>query len=144
MINVICGFSGSGKTTYALKNKKPTDAIIDMDLLQDAIVKYNDFGMIKDLQIQIANYFISRNVDIWYVTCFPNFDELELFKNCANFIWINTSMKKSLENIYRRNRNGDLDDIENIKKYNLNVSNRYYTSKIPFKVIDVFESDERW
>ena len=144
MINVICGFSGSGKTTYALKNKKPTDAIIDMDLLQDAIVKYNDFGMVKDLQIQIANYFISRNVDIWYVTCFPNFDELELFKNYANFIWINTSMKKSLENIYRRNRNGDLDDIENIKKYNLNVSNRYYTSKIPFKVIDVFESDERW
>lgn len=144
MINVICGFSGSGKTTYALKNKKQNDVIIDMDLLQDALVKYDDFGIIKDLQIQIANYFISRNVNIWYVTCFPNFDELELFVNCANFIWINTSMQKSLENIYKRNRNGDLDDIENIKKYNLNVSKRYYASNIPFKVIDVFETGERW
>lgn len=144
MINVVCGLSGAGKTTYVLNHKKSNEVIIDMDYLQDSLLKYDNSALIKDLQIQIAQFFISRNIDIWYITCFPNFDEFELFKNRSNFIWINTNLKKSLENIYKRNRKGDIEDIENIKKYNLNVLQRYRVSNIYFKVVDIFETDERW
>ncbi len=144
MINVVCGFSGAGKTTYVLNHKKKEDVLIDLDYLKESLSKFDNSSIIKDLQIKIAEFFLSRDVDIWYVTCFPNFEELELFENRATFIWINTSLSKSLENICKRNRNGDLSNIKNIKHYNENVAKRYYSSNIHFKAIDVFESDERW
>ena len=37
MIKVICGLIGSGKTTYALKNKKENDIVLDWDLLVEAL-----------------------------------------------------------------------------------------------------------
>lgn len=144
MIYVVCGYSGAGKTTYALEHKKESDVIVDLDYLKECLLKYDNINILKDLQLKIAQFFISKNVDIWYITCFPNFDELEVFKNRAKFIWINTNLSRSIKNIYKRNRNGDMSDIENIKKYNQKVAQLYFQSDINFELIDVFDSDERW
>lgn len=145
MINVICGYSGAGKTTYVLENKNEKDIIIDTDELKKCFRNFNNNKYIKELQILIADFFIKRGINIWYITCYPNFEELELFKDKeVNYIWINTIMDKANENVIKRNRREDIKDIEKIKKFNIKIKEKYYSSEIDFKIIDVFESDERW
>lgn len=145
MINVVCGYSGAGKTTYAINNKNSNDVIIDADNLKECFQKYNNPNMMKELQILLTQFYISRGTNVWYITCFPSWEELELFVQYdSKFMWINTTLEKSLKNIYLRNRNGDLEDIDRIKEFNLKVSEKYCSSKLNFKIVDVFERDERW
>lgn len=145
MINVICGYSGAGKTTYAIKNKNKNDVIIDADNLKECFQKYNNQNLIKELQLIITQFYLSRGINVWYITCFPSWEELELFVQYdSQFVWINTTLEKSLKNIYLRNRNNDLEEIEKIKEFNLRVSEKYCSSKLNFKIVDIFERDERW
>ena len=145
MINVICGYSGAGKTTYVIKNKSSNDVIIDVDNLKECFQKYDNSSMMKTLQILLTQFFISKGITVWYITCFPNFEELELFaQNDTRFIWINTTLEKAMKNIYARKRKRDLEEIEEIKNFNNKISNKYCSSNLNFQIVDVFERNERW
>lgn len=145
MIKVICGLSGSGKTTYALNNKKNNDILLDLDSLKEALQNYTNYSLLKNLQLELLKYFHNLDFNIWYITCFPNIEELNFFdSNNADFIWINTNKNKCTENIIKRNRKNDIKDIDSIISYNQYVQDKYISSNIKFHVIEVFKSNEKW
>lgn len=145
MVKVICGLIGSGKTTYALNNKKENDILLDWDLLVEAFKSDNPFG-IKEVQDLLLKYFAKKGFDIWYVTTKLGSNELELLEqiNDVEYLWINTNKNQCIENIKARNRNDEVKHIEQLRKNNERIYNDYYTSKIKYKIINVFDNNERW
>ncbi len=147
MVKVICGMIGSGKTTYALNNKKDNDVLLDWDLISEA-VKTDDKVWIKDIQDIMLKFFYEKGYDIWYITTRIGSNELELLRQMKNveYIWINTREKQCIENIIKRNRNDEIEYINNFKKINKDLYKEYYINSkyINYKVVDVFENGERW
>ena len=145
MVKVICGLIGSGKTTYALNNKKENDILLDWDLLAEAFKSDNPF-CIKEVQDLLLKYFVKKGFDIWYVTTKLGSNELELLEqiNDVEYIWINTNKNQCIENIKARNRNDEVKHIEQLRKNNERIYKDYYTSKIKYKIINVFDNNERW
>lgn len=142
MIKVVCGLSGSGKTTYVKNNKKKNDIILDSDSIKLALDFTKKSSLIKKLQIDMLNYIKNNcNNDIWYITCYPNSDELKMFDDKTDFIWINQLDNQCLKNIEIRNRKGD--DINQLTVFNEKIKEKYESSNIKFKIID-FTIKERW
>ena len=146
MVKVICGMIGSGKTTYALSNKKENDILLDWDILADALNTDNKV-YIKDVQDMLLEYFYKKGFNIWYITTKLGSNEKEILNRMEDveFIWINTNKKQCENNIIKRNRNDEARCIEELKKCNYTIYQNYYTNKdIDYKIIDVFDSGERW
>lgn len=145
MVKVICGLIGSGKTTYALNNKKENDILLDWDLLAEAFKLDNPF-CIKEVQDLLLTYFAKKGFNIWYITTKLGSNELELLEQIKDveYIWINTDKNQCIENIKTRNRNDEVKQIEQLRKNNERIYNDYYTSKIKYKIINVFDNNERW
>lgn len=144
MLKIVCGLSGSGKTTYVLNNKKENDVILDLDYLKDCFKYNSNILILKELQINLVSYFSSKNIDIWYITCFPSIEEQECFFDDAEYIWINTSYEKSIENIRKRDVKKGISAQEQLIKFNEKILKKYQYSNINFEIVDIFESDERW
>lgn len=145
MVKVICGLIGSGKTTYALNNKKENDILLDWDLLVEAL-KTDNPVWVKEVQDLLLKFFAKKGFNIWYVTTKLGSNELELLEQINNveYIWINTDKNQCIENIKSRNRNDEVKYIEQLRKNNERIYNDYYTSKIKYKIINVFDNNERW
>lgn len=147
MVKVICGLMGSGKTTYAINNKKDNDILLDWDLLVVAL-KTDNPVWVKEVQDMLLEYFNKKGYDIWYITTILGSNELELLKQIKDveYIWINTTKQQCLENIKRRNRNDEAQHIEDLKRINEKIYINYYinSNNINYKIIDVFNSNERW
>lgn len=147
MVKVICGLIGSGKTTYAINNKKSNDILLDWDLLVDALKTDNPI-FVKEIQDVLLKFFIQKGFDIWYITTKLGSKELEILEqiNDVEYIWINTTKQQCLENIKIRNRNNEIEHIENLKKINEAIYQNYYinTANINYKIINVFDNGERW
>lgn len=147
MVKVICGLIGSGKTTYAINNKKSNDILLDWDLLVDALKTDNPI-FVKEIQDVLLKFFIQKGFDIWYITTKLGSKELEILEqiNDVEYIWINTTKQQCLENIKIRNRNNEAQEIENLKKINETIYQNYYinTANINYKIINVFDNGERW
>lgn len=132
IIHVVCGMIGSGKTTYANQNYK--------------IVSDNDDIKDKDLQLLYTLTYHHDNNDVAHITCYPTETEKSAFENINDieYIWINTSKYQFKRNIINRNRERDIKNINNVLTKNEILSNKYLASDIMFKVIDIFESNEKW
>lgn len=147
MVKVICGLIGSGKTTYAINNKKENDVLLDQDILVEAF-KTNNPVWVKEVQDMLLEYFNKKGYDIWYITTKLGSKDLELLKQIKDvyYIWINTTKQQCLENIKRRNRNDEAQHIEELKRVNEKIYKNYYinSNNINYKIIDVFSSNERW
>lgn len=147
MVKVICGLMGSGKTTYAINNKKENDVLLDWDMLVEAF-KTNNPVWVKEVQDMLLEYFNKKGYDTWYITTKLGSKELELLKQIKDveYIWINTTKQQCLENIKRRNRNDEEQHIEELKRINEKIYKNYYinSNNINYKIIDAFSSNERW
>lgn len=147
MVKVICGLIGSGKTTYALNNKKEDDILLDWDMLAEA-VRTNNPVWIKEIQDMLLKFFYEKGYNIWYITTKLGSNELALLKQMLNveYIWINTTKKQCIENIKKRNRKNEVKYIDNLKESNEKIYNNYYTNlqEINYKIIDIFDNNERW
>lgn len=147
MVKVICGLIGSGKTTYALENKKDNDILLDWDLLTESL-KTNNPVWIKKVQDILLKFFYEKGFNIWYITTKLGSNELTLLKQMTDveYIWINTTKQQCLENIKKRNRNDEVEHIKNLKTRNEEIYNNYYinSQELKYKVVDVFKSNERW
>ena len=147
MVSVICGMIGSGKTTYAINNKKNNDILLDWDILVEAL-KTDNPVFVKEVQDILLKFFYQKGFDIWYITTKLGSKELEILEqiNDVEFIWINTTKQQCLENIKIRNRNNEAQEIENLKKINETIYQNYYinTANINYKIINVFDNGERW
>lgn len=147
MVSVICGMIGSGKTTYAINNKKNNDILLDWDILVEAL-KTDNPVFVKEVQDILLKFFNQKGFDIWYITTKLGSKELEILEqiNDVEYIWINTTKQQCLENIKIRNRNKEAQEIENLKKINETIYQNYYinTANINYKIINVFDNGERW
>lgn len=147
MVKVICGMIGSGKTTYAINNKRQNDILLDWDLLTEAL-KTDNTVWIKQVQDTLLKFFYEKEFNIWYITTKIGSRELELLKQMKDveYIWINTTKQQCIENIKARNRNDEVKHIENLRQRNKEIYNNYYINlqRINYKIINVFDSNERW
>ena len=146
MIKVICGMIGSGKTTYAIQNKKADDILLDWDTLVEAFKTDNPIW-VKGAQDTLLEYFSTKNHNIWYITTILGSNELELLNKVKDveYIWINTTKQQCVENIKKRNRNDEGSIINKLIKANEKIYNNYYNNKvIDYNVVEVFERGEQW
>ena len=146
MIKVICGMIGSGKTTYAIQNKKADDILLDWDTLVEAFKTDNPIW-VKGAQDTLLEYISTKNHNIWYITTILGSNELELLNKVKDveYIWINTTKQQCVENIKKRNRNDEGSIINKLIKANEKIYNNYYNNKvIDYNVVEVFERGEQW
>lgn len=146
MIKIICGMLGSGKTTFAKNNKKSRDILLDWDLIREAF-QTDDFVYIKPIQDYLLQFYNDKGYDIWYITTYLGSNEKEMLKNIKDveYLWINTTKRQCLENIKKRNRGEETKHLENIDNINKRIQEQYTNeSEIKYKIINVFESNERW
>ena len=61
MVKVICGLIGSGKTTYAINNKRDNDILLDWDLLSEAL-KTDNPVWIKEIQDILLKFFYKKDL----------------------------------------------------------------------------------
>mgnify|MGYP000905335980 CR=1 FL=1 len=131
MIVMVCGLIGSGKSTWAERQK---GIVSDFDIIGD---KRNQilFTLSKHKQGEI----------VYHITYYPTFDEQIAFDGeDKKYIWINTTMNQCWKNIIARGRRRDIVDISDTLDCNESILLKYLNGNIPFEVIDVFESSERW
>ena len=137
---------GSGKTTFAINNKNPRDVLLDWDLIREAL-QTDDFVYIKTIQDYLLQFYNNKGYDIWYITTYLGSNEKEILKNIEDveYFWINTTRKQCLENVKKRDRGEEAKNLKNIDNINKKIQERYTNeSEIKNKIVNVFDSNERW
>lgn len=135
MIYVICGLIGAGKTTYAKQQAKNDDVITDIDI----------DGTSKDEQLEQTMMYYQKGLNVYHVTCYPTTDEQEAFRwTDVVYVWINTTLAQARDNIINRARTRDIDNLRATLEKNDMLLNKYANSRIRFKTVELFPSDERW
>ena len=131
MIHIVCGLIGAGKSTF-VKSK---------------LAKYTDQDDIGDKQKQIQETIniASRNFDVYHITLFPTEEEIRLLGIYEHeFIWINTTFDMCRKNIIKRNRDRDVNNFPKTLIKNREILSKYLKLNIMFKIIDIFQTNERW
>lgn len=108
-IKVVCGFPGSGKTTYIKENSKIGDLVFDYDEIQAALTfqaKYLDNKGIRPYLNEILKNMIKRakndtKIDIfWIIRTVPDEFFKKLLEGCdVEFLYINRTVFECLEQI---------------------------------------------
>ena len=131
MIVCVCGLIGSGKSTFC---KEQEGIISDYDLIGD-----------KNRQIKFTLIQDAKGKTVYHITCYPTPKEREAFegKN-VRYIWINTSWRQCYDNIFKRKRKRDMQNIEAVLSSNLDYLKKFERTNIPFEIIDIFRTDEKW
>lgn len=130
MITVVCGLIGAGKSTWAKKHFE--------------IVTECEDGS-KEKQLAESAKLCEAGCDFAHVTCYPTEEEMQFFKGRdAAYVWINTSERQCAENIQKRGRKRDMENIVDVLNANSRYEMKKLRSDIHFKEIEIFETDERW
>lgn len=131
MIHIVCGMIGAGKSTFC----KGKVAVSDF---------YGEVTC-KTEQVNRTFELMKAHSHVWHITTYPCRLEEEAFKNCEKeYIWINTSFSQCKENILKRKRERDLKNFHETMIRNKEIQILYLRSKIQFKVVNVFEEEEKW
>jgi hypothetical protein len=91
MINIVCGYIGSGRLEYVLQMKKENDIV----LFYDKSNRDKQFNLLKNI------YYAYKHINktIWYIIDYPTDNELcfiNIFcRNVSNYIWLNTTIEQS-------------------------------------------------
>lgn len=131
MIICVCGMIGSGKTEYAKRQK-------------GIISDFDEIGT-KEGQIKYTLNMDRKAEKVYHTTCFPTKAEREAFSGKAvKYLWINTGFNQCRENILKRNRKRDVENITDTLEKNREIFKKYEHSCILFEVINIFETGEKW
>ena len=136
MIHVVCGLIGAGKSTFC----EGKSGIV-IDFRDDE----NSEALNKEDQIRLTLEAHAAGSDVWHVTCYPTAAEIQAFSDVdKEYIWINTTAAQALKNIRKRGRKRDILNYSDTLKRQNEILASYLSSEIRFRVIDIFETDERW
>lgn len=131
MIICVCGMIGSGKTEYARRQK-------------GIISDFDEIGT-KEGQIKYTLNMDQKSEKVYHTTCFPTKEEREAFGDReVKYVWINTGISQCRENILKRNRKRDVENIAETLAKNKEIYRKYEYSCIPFEVMNIFETGEKW
>lgn len=131
MIHIVCGMIGAGKTTYC---KNMQGVVTDFDEMTS-----------KQEQIEETIALANAGIEVWHITTYPSTKELLAFENLEKeYVWINTSFSQCKQNILRRKRERDLRDLNKTLISNRRIQAMYQRSALQFKVINVFQAEERY
>jgi hypothetical protein len=134
MIYVVCGLIAAGKSSYCMRN----------------CAEFFDSDEQLSKQEQLRNT-LNRHAagkDVAHITCYPTSEELEAFRTLppeeVSWIWIDTSEAQAKKNIMERGRARDLANLRETLTRNHELMGKFYSSDIPFKLVEVFDDGERW
>lgn len=116
---IVCGFPGSGKTTYIKEHIKKGDLVFDYDEIQSAITfqpKHLDSKGIHPYLIEILKNMKKRakndkNIDVfWIIRTVPDSNFRQMFSDCeTEYLFINKTTFECLEQI-KKDRERDASD----------------------------------
>lgn len=134
MIYIVCGLIGAGKSTWAYERKGiVTECEPETGTKADQI----------RLTLDIAK--TNPGTNVYHLTTFPTAEELQMMVGRdSRLIWIGTSPAQAMENVIARQRPRDMADLAGVRKKNAQLYDMYCESRLPFHVIELFETDERW
>lgn len=108
-IKVVCGFPGSGKTSYIKKNIKRNDLVFDYDEIQAVLtlqVKHIDNKGIRPYLSEILKNMINRSKNdseintLWIIRTVPDSSFRNMLEGCdVEFFYINKTVFECLEQI---------------------------------------------
>ena len=128
-IILLCGFIGSGKTTYA--NKK-FNHVTDLDYMPAFSSKIN--------QINLTLNLLKKYDEVCHITCFPTKDEMRAFKKFnKKFLLMDTNLSQCKTNILIRARPRDLMNLNRVFKANIDYQRKYKLSGINWELVKVFK-----
>lgn len=114
----------SGKTTYAINHASDEDEIIDFD----KIVKecnITDNRLAKQITLDLLEEAIGCHKTYWFITTIPNIEEQALLdKTDVKYLWLNTDLKTTINNIKHRNRYNEVQDIDKMFIKNIDILSR--------------------
>lgn len=131
MIHVVCGLIGAGKSTFASKQK----------------------GIVIECEHDTKTEQIARTIkahndgsEVWHVTTYPTMEEVAAFASYDDleYVWINTTIRQAYWNILERSRARDLIGLDDTRRKNEIILQKYCSSKIRFRIVEIFKSTERW
>lgn len=135
-ITIICGLIGSGKSTYAARH---FEYYTDLDAVP---------GWQKVDQIRKTLDLYDAGKDVAHITCFPTHDEELMLKDIPEkdvaYVWVDTPPAICKKNILQRGRLRDIQNLASVTDTNMFLYDRLILSKLPFRRVSVFESNERW
>lgn len=128
----LCGFIGSGKTTYAKKNY---EVITDLDYMPPQSTKIDQINLTREL--------LKEHDAVCHITCFPTLTEARSFNEFnQEFLWMDTTIQQSRINILKRKRRRDLTDLNRVFKANLDYLKKIQRSSSTFKMIKNYGEGE--
>ena len=105
---LLCGYIGSGKTTYAQTHYP---VFTDLD--------YMPLMSRKSDQIRWTYNLLKKHDEVCHITCFPTREEARAFERFTKqFIWIDTSLNQAKTNILIRGRERDMIDLNRVLRAN--------------------------
>lgn len=131
MIHIVCGLIGAGKSTFSQKQK--------------GIVTECEHGT-KAEQIARTIKAYDAGSEVWHITTYPSMEEVAAFASYddVEYIWINTTIRQAYWNILERSRARDIVGLDETRRKNEVILQKYCNSKIRFRIVDVYQSTERW
>lgn len=134
MIYVVCGLIAAGKSSYCRRN---FTEFFDSD---------EQLSKQEQLRSTLNRHAVGK--DVGHITCYPTSEELEAFRALppeeVSWIWIDTSEAQAKKNIMERGRARDLANLRETLARNHDLIGKFYSSDIPFKLVEVFDDGERW
>ena len=128
-IVLLCGLIGSGKTTYAQNNFK---CFTDLDMMPR--------GSTKKDQVALSINLLKTDDVVCHISCFPTEMEISVLKEYnIEYLWIDSTISQCQENIIRRKRQRDMENLAKVFYENEILYNRMLTTVIPFKKINVWK-----
>ena len=138
MIYVVCGLIAAGKSSYCRRNFA---VVYDTDELRSN-------RNLKQKQLRNTMFQHAIGKDVAHITCYPTSEELGAFGALppeeVSWIWIDTSEAQAKKNIMERGRARDLANLRETLARNHELMGKFYSSDIPFKLVEVFDDGERW
>ena len=141
MINFVCGYIGAGKSTFIKEQRHENDIVIDWDDIKEVINDKNDLittELVNSLLIICINF----KKECWIQGVLPKDEQVELLKSVkVKWYWIDCSLEQAKQNILKRNRANQVNDIDDLVKFNKKMEYESNIFKMKYRPETIYMYD---
>lgn len=100
---------------------KDNDEIIDFDKIKKQF-KVEENKIAKQITLDLLEDAVKEDIITWFVTTIPDPKEQELLDTTeVKYLWLYNEIPKTIENIQKRNRYSDIQNLDKIYVKNLRI-----------------------